>query len=112
MKPPSPCVESLLPRFFPDGGEEGVDGGPAAHERLHFGPDLRNGGTPPVGLVLELVDLHAGLDEPLPRPHAFDKLEGEAVFLRVAPGCPVMSVCISGDIFLKARWLRIMGWSW
>lgn len=24
----------------------------------------------------------------------------------------VMSVCISGDIFLKARWLRIMGWSW
>ena len=63
MKPLSLCAESLLPRFFPDGGEEGVDGGPAAHERLHFGPDLRNGGIPPVGLVLELVDLHAGLND-------------------------------------------------
>lgn len=86
MKPPSLCVESLLPRFFPNGGEESVDGGPAAHECLHFGLDLRNGGTPPVSFILELVDLHAGLGEPLPCPHVSDKLEDEAVSLCAAPG--------------------------
>jgi len=39
-----------------------------------------------VGLGLKLSDRHARLDEPLRRPHAVDKLEGKAVFLRTAPG--------------------------